>query len=495
MKSSYPNPIYNIITFCLFVSVTIITLSTVKSNQISFNDVIKFLPKDYFIKIFFDDVSQTAKLHEVRVPFTLQRCPEFMFRTLNLTLFRKFFHINHLIGPRTRKLMNIVQLRFEKYIRVDLPHRKNRKIHLFSLVRGPGYQGTNTHTIILGNEKLYEMTSKEVRAIHWILGEEWTTKGDLVLTFRNKISLWRVCRIRYARIEFVCVQSPVITEHSLDLKLITGRAWEIEFEEKPGYIPRQLKNRKSHFQTPANHILVSEILLRSNESLARRHNTMGSKIIVQSKSVLPQTTYSFVVLDEFETNFLSCYSTPVLRFDMYIKPFELQLWIALGIILTTISVFIYVYNRNKNLSPSFSPFFFFVSTLFEEPYSVPTALWNNSKFKTITIVWLLTAVIFTNLYTGQMIGDLSVPIRDQALYSFDDVFGFHGTSIVSASSIWESVNFWTFNYTLSEERPLTSFQAMLIFRESGCQGRLDYYNYDTFLQQFRKPDHFALLQP
>jgi hypothetical protein len=55
-------------------------------------------------------------------------------------------------------------------------------------------------------------------------------------------------------------------------------------------------------------------------------------------------------------------------------------------------------------------------------------MWNDTKFKTITIAWLLTAMMFTNLYNGQLTTDLSAPLREQALFSFDDVFGAYNNS-------------------------------------------------------------------
>jgi hypothetical protein len=491
MMSTFYNPIYSITSNFLLVSLFAITLQTVKCDETAFNDVISILQKDYFIKLFFDDVKQTTKLHDVQIPFTLQHYRNGSFRTLNLTVYEKFFHLNRLIGSRTKKVINIVQLNFRKYIKVGATFDKQSPIDVFKFVRGPEYHGLNTHTIILGNGELYEMTSKDTMSMFIVLGPHWVQFNVFLFKFHKQLPLWRVCVLKATTMELVCVDSSAITERSLDSRKIIRRIWVIKFEKYTKFYFLQ-ENRKPHFETPVDDILLNEIFRRSNESLVKSgtyDHFIASEVTLQSNSVLPSGTDTVVVIAEFETNFLSCYSTPILRFEMYAKPFELQLWIYLGTTLTTISVFIYIYNRKQKLSPSFSPFFFFVSTLFEEPYSVPTALWNDSKFKTITIAWLLTAVIFTNLYTGQMIGDLSTPIRDQALYSFTDVFGVYTNAGLSAHPTLDNIYFWSSgNYT----GPLQDDNYP--FGKDECRGVLDYYHYDTYLQRYRNPDHFALLQ-
>jgi hypothetical protein len=173
---------------------------------------------------------------------------------------------------------------------------------------------------------------------------------------------------------------------------------------------------------------------------------------------------------------------------MYVKPFEFNLWLSLGCFLSAIAIFIYIYNRKQKLSPSFSPFFFFVSTLFEEPYSVPTALWNDSKFKTITIAWLLTAIIFTNVYTGLMISELTVPLKGAILHTLEDVFGAYAkVDALIRMSNEENVLLWD-HYNLHFFDPKNSAFMDL------CRVKIDYSKHDIYLRQFRETDHFALLQ-
>jgi hypothetical protein len=133
-----------------------------------------------------------------------------------------------------------------------------------------------------------------------------------------------------------------------------------------------------------------------------------------------RTRYDILIHDK-TTRFLSCFSKPKLTFSMYVSPFRKEVWILIGACCSLIAVLTSVYNKKLKLSKSFSPFFFFVSTLVEEPYSVPTFLWNNRFFKTLTLTWLLTAIIFTNLYVGLMISDVTTPLQGDILSDFDQV--------------------------------------------------------------------------
>jgi hypothetical protein len=500
MRSLCLNPLYGIVRKSLFVSLLLAINSNKVTCDTSFNEVIDFLPKETFIKLFFNDVRQTTNLHEVQTPYIIICYQNDWCQNLSSTSYGKLFHLNRLIGSRTKRVMNIVQFSFKNHMRVALgtttPTDTRGPIDIYDFVRGREYYGTNTNTMILGNEELYEITSREVRTFFFVLGEQWILNNVFIFNLQKRKSMWRACGIDPALMELVCVDSAEITERDLDVRALTGRIWRVGTELYHEYFG-QWKNLSSSFESPVDIIFMNEIFLRSNDTFNVKVNRWTrwrvSEIDSPTQSSWPETIDSLVLIDGMETRFLSCYSIPVLRFDMYVKPFEPQLWIGIGAILTIIVVFIYVYNRKKKLSPSFSPFFFFVSTLVEEPYSVPTALWNDSKFKIVTIFWLLTAVIFTNLYTGLMIGELSAPIRDQTLNSFKDVFGV-GTA-GNHSDTFTRMMFWGNDYAEARgEKIAPHGDEKHPFHKFSCSGELNYYDYDLYLQQFRKPDHFALLQ-
>jgi hypothetical protein len=257
--------------------------------------------------------------------------------------------------------MNIVQLNFKNYIRAGVSYHWQIDIEKF--VTGLGWseypdQGPNTHTVIFGDEELYEMASRGIKPFINILGEQWIKNNMFVFKLQKHSSSWRVCGIRSTSAELGCVESFAITENSLHIRATIGRSWHTVLLQK-SFDDSQKTHRKSHFQTPAHEILVNDVLQKANESVARYIGLPTSFIVLESKSLSLEVTHNIILIDEYETKFLSCYSIPALRFEMYLKPFQLELWISLCAILTSISVFIYVYNRKNQLSPSFSPFFFF----------------------------------------------------------------------------------------------------------------------------------------
>jgi hypothetical protein len=81
-----------------------------------------------------------------------------------------------------------------------------------------------------------------------------------------------------------------------------------------------------------------------------------------------------------------------------------------------------------------------------------------------------------------MIGDLNAPFRDQAWNSFKDVFGVG----CSGDDILERMWFLESNYTTTHDT--------FTLTKLSCSSWLNYFDHDLHLQQFRKPDHIALLQ-
>jgi hypothetical protein len=135
--SRFHNPTYSIASKCLLVSVFAITLHTVKCDETSFNYITNILPKEYFVKLFCDDFKQAANLSDIQIPFTLQRYRNGSFRTLNLTVYDKFFPLNRLIGSRTKKVINIVLLNFRKYIKAGESFFTQSPIDVFDVVMVP----------------------------------------------------------------------------------------------------------------------------------------------------------------------------------------------------------------------------------------------------------------------------------------------------------------------------------------------------------------------
>jgi hypothetical protein len=237
-------------------------------------------------------------------------------------------------------------------------------------------------------------------------------------------------------------------------------------------------------------VLMRELMKRGNEnasSVMYPNDHLARASIEVSSNI---TSYSILV-DDKTTRFLSCFSEPKLTFSMYVSPFREEVWILIGACCSLITILTSAYNNKLKLSKNFSPFFFFVSTLVEEPYSVPSSLWNNRFFKTLTLTWLLTAIIFTNLYVGLMISDVTTPLQGEILSNFDQVLNtenvyaeMSGMSKKEVSSYWRNPVPWE---TVSKD-------ARLHLDLFGCETPFDYERHELKYKQLRNKKSFTILQ-
>jgi hypothetical protein len=476
-----------------FLVLSILVFRNAQCNEPTLSDVINGLSTDTFVKVFFEGLT-TYDIPETRVPITLlhYRQPQYFKNnaTTATTHVCRFFHIGRNIGSRTHNIINIVQLDTQPpfyslhtgYLRFLIPN-------LYWPTLECHFSGSITQTIFLGDDVVHKMFTKTLTPILHPIGAYFLRNTVLLFDLRSSLSNWKICRAIRVGNNFVplCLESHSIVPGMFDSKVMTKMA--VGETVKSSFVPADNTNvlRERYYLRSINDILESEVFLKYNASYHVSEHLKGA--MYTEHLGFPLQTDAFVLLEDIATNFLSCYTTPVLRFEMYVKPFELELWLCIGSCLSSIAIFIYIYNRYKKLSPSFSPFFFFVSTLVEEPYSVLTALWNDNKFKVITIAWLLTAMIFTNLYAGLMISDLTVPLKGEVLHALEDIFGaYDKNDLLFKTSFMDDNDFWWDNYTESH----MPNDTVLMFEP---RKKINYSKYDTFHQQFREAEHFALLQP
>jgi hypothetical protein len=469
----------NVLVTCFcrtFFVLSMLVFGNAQCNELSLRDVINGLPTDTFIKVFFEGLT-IYDIPETRVPITLFHRQQKRYivynRTTTITHVCKFFHIGRNIGSRTHNIIHIVRLETQPpfdnlskgYLEFLIPHNSWPALKCHFL-------GSIMQTIFLADDVVYKMFTKNPKQILSPLGAYLVRNTVLLFDLRSSLSYWKICRAIPVAEKLVplCLDSHSIVPGMFDSKVMTKMA--VGETVQSSFLAAFITNapRESYYLRSVNDILDIEVFLKYNASY---HISEHLKREIDGKLfAFPLRTDAVVLLEDIATNFLSCYTTPVLRFEMYAKPFELELWLCIGSCLSSIAIFIYIYNRYKKLTPSFCPFFFFVSTLVEEPFSVPTALWNDSKFKVITIAWLLTSIIFTNLYTGQMLTELSVPLKGEVLHALEDIFGaYDENDTLFRTSVFDIRDFWFHNYT-----------------------EFNYSTYDTYHQNFREVDHFALLQ-
>jgi len=154
-------------------------------------------------------------------------------------------------------------------------------------------------------------------------------------------------------------------------------------------------------------------------------------------------------LYSLEVKYLTCYrSHPFLELNLFLSPFAPELWVTLGFTVSLISSVIYVYVRWKYKSSiKFSPFFYFVSTLTEDSYTVPETLTKDFRFNMVTGIWRLFTVIFTSSFSSLVILKLNAPLSGEKYEYFDSLF----CNKYNPDNLLEEVNnimfFWYRNFS------------------------------------------------
>jgi hypothetical protein len=254
-----------------------------------------------------------------------------------------------------------------------------------------------------------------------------------------------------------------------------------------------------YFDHDVQRLLTTEILKRANETGNHTkmygRGLMGQYLRWYEISLFTQHT----LLETTRLKFVSCFVKEQLPFKSYVKSFHKEVWISIVSVCMLISITVFVLNRYYKLSKSFSPFFFFISTLLEEPFSVPSAVWNNRIFKTLTISWILTAMVFTNLYIGLMISDVTAPLQGEKVKSFNKVLRADGNDFKNmANQSGQLIRFWLRNFTdysgkkwpIQKLRPACDFSSRSLSRFQYFDSR----GYELHHSRFHDKKGFALLQ-
>jgi hypothetical protein len=198
------------------------------------------------------------------------------------------------------------------------------------------------------------------------LGAYLVRNTVLLFDLRSSLRCWKMCRVIRAANTWVplCLDSHSIIPGMFDSKVMTKMAVGETVQSR--FLTDYNTNaiREHYYLRSINDILEVEVLLKYNASY---HVSEHLRRELELELMFPWDTDAFVLLEDIAANFLSCYTTPVLRFEMYAKPFELELWLCVGSCLSSLAIFIYIYNRYKKLSPSFSPFFSLSAHLLRNP--------------------------------------------------------------------------------------------------------------------------------
>ncbi|OXA42219.1 hypothetical protein Fcan01_22783 [Folsomia candida] len=122
-------------------------------------------------------------------------------------------------------------------------------------------------------------------------------------------------------------------------------------------------------------------------------------------------TYTLITTSSPGLQFLSCYRERYQPYQIYISPFQRDLWLALFVTLTLNVVLASIYKHfSVYTNISFSTWLFILATMFEEAGHVPSKIERNTHFRLTLGIWCLMSVILTNCYNGLMISELNAPL-------------------------------------------------------------------------------------
>jgi hypothetical protein len=479
-------------------------VSKVSCSFINLNMYIDIFPPTYFVRVHVDKIV-SENLGPSKVPLTILSYKGNIVTNQFSKSWCKFFPVGrNFIGYRTQNTVNLISLNITKCYTpglssteycffMDFLHGKikdGRRANSVCEV-----SGGRMHTLIIAELWEHDLI-KQNAALFWkkVRGNMY---GNFVLMFYNKTqcSVTVLCAFKLIRRKrsLYCIKIVSVSEVILTKMSGSPVSWS---GAKDLMVPERSDSNLSelweiYLKHPLDEILLIDILKRANESMTE-YGSMSRISRIDHWNEYRASSESILLADQ-KTRFLSCFSKPIVNFEMYVKPFKAEVWLSIFVCCSFISTIISLYNMKLKLTQSFNPYLFFVSTLFEEPYSVPSVMWNNRIFKTVTITWLLTAMVFTNLYTGLMISDVTSPLQRERLVSFDQVLQ---TEIMydkmSGLGTTEIMNFWLNNYTKFNKEPGVNFK-LRVDRDK-CTEDFDYMGYEAQYRQFESQEYFALLQ-
>jgi hypothetical protein len=432
--------------------------------------------------------------------------------------YRFFPSNNSLIGSRSERTLNLITTDIKPcYTPKTAAENKKRKPVEFTdecgilefvfgcIPDGPTAEprclvnADKVYTLILSMSWELGLGKRNLQKFALALGYNWLSNYFLVFISTNKTVTETLCDYGYGtHLMLLNCEDTFRLFDTVTIRKMTRspRTWytSLVLQHSITNTLHSSIQRQAFTQQRADEFLMVECLNRANESAEAGYFHAAEMSILSFHEPL---TSSSVLVADLTTRFISCFEKPTLIFWMYFKPFHAEVWGLIALCFSGIAVVIHIYNRMLNLSASFSPIFFFLSTLVEEPYSVPNALWNSRIFKIITLGWLLTAIVFTNLYIGLMISDVTAPVRGEIFNNFDKVLGITNESMTpSRYMLYDVRTFWQQNHTSNvhldrETRQIEGCHTLYLFNMNLTHESV---GYERHLAQFRNSESFAVLQ-
>lgn len=233
------------------------------------------------------------------------------------------------------------------------------------------------------------------------------------------------------------------------LPQVSSSKWRLEFDPiRFPFVDLDKVGQMNPFRLPKNDPnvnfnfhLVYQLLGESNSTIDRHcsikyMNTLCGPFVPFNFRHLPQISmdqgmekmslYGFdakLILSKMVAfQFLTCYVVKQINFHFYIKPFQMELWVALilsvFVMAFLLQLWIKIWLKTRL---SFSPYFFVLSTIVDDAYPVSRNISRHFQFRIVCGVWLLGTVVLTNGYLGLAITGLTSPIPFQSVETFQNL--------------------------------------------------------------------------
>jgi hypothetical protein len=498
----------------VFIIVQIILWQGCDCEITNFNDYIDMFPSSYFVNLYFDKIS-TENLVSPSVPYTLFRYNKSESSFNKKSSCKSYAVRRSFNGSGTvTNTLNLVSVDWKDcYTKSEIKVHHGGQCRVLESVGGGlcldegggcrcSVNGNQMITLLIVKTWEKEGISQNALEFWWRLRSEYFPNYVLILkstTVRSIILCQITMFIKPVNASFVCGEEMEMSETSLYRieQFLSRTIWSTGLELLYSRNDKTVDTSENfaelmYLEGRVEEVFTTECLNRANETGTVRKTSYDSKSFEKlSRWAKSGCAEQYFLVDTTRTSFLSCYSEPKVQFVMYLQPFHELVWITILFCCSSFALLISVYNRKLKLSNSFNPFLFFISTLVEEPYSVPSVIWNDGIFRSITCTWILTATIFSNLYAGIMISDVTAPLPGKILESFDHVLNTQTEFMkLSGFGYREILHFWLWNYTAT-----IGINSLNTFKNScGLEAEFDSKHYNRHHAQFRDGNSFALLQ-
>jgi hypothetical protein len=495
MKTKVYNCLLLLLIALTFCGITYVSASC-EDNLIDYSSIINSFPSNTFVKLYLEHMNSIFGLEHVRIPTTHIKVNSTFSSNTDDYHQRKFLPVlDSKIALRSNNTLVILC--------ISISHPQRNKLIGKILTHASG-RNSLYHRTSINTERVY-VFSIQNQLIFLNLVFNKTLFHDWALHYFPKFALLYTMtqkeppqNVRFVLCTLVFKSTGItlscngwnteLNPSQVDKSIIQPSEWAISF------ISKKLSHKKKIFHPSISlksHLVL--ILLEKGNltslrptASTRGHPSFREEIVTQFSNFF---TTSVLINTNF-VQFLTCHTKQALKFDMYIIPFQPAVWASIGLSTSIIIAFTYAYLKlsDKYRSLRFCPVLFYLSFLVEDSCPTPSSLRNDSKFRILSGIWLLSVVVLVNCYIGLMIMEVSSPLKGTRVKYFNEIRcnkskqyfdGKHGLA-------FEAYLFWSYkNYSMKVWQDLPS---------ASITGGFNSTKAEKYLEEFQKLNEcFSLL--